>query len=77
MKKNKKLLIVVIALMFLLTGCTKQFKDAEGKVVQDDKTKQNLVENILCKPVELKETYETKENSTLIAIAKSEAILVK
>ena len=58
MKKNKKLLIVVIALMFLLTGCTKQLKDADGKVVQDEKTKQTLVENILCKPVELKVTYE-------------------
>jgi len=58
MKKNKKLLIVVIALMFLLTGCTKQFKDADGKVVQDEKTKQTLVENILCRPVDLKDTYE-------------------
>ena len=60
MKKNKKLLIVVIALMFLITGCTKQLKDADGKVVQDDITKQTLVENILCRPVDLKDTYETK-----------------
>ncbi len=60
MKKNKKLLIVVIALMFLITGCTKQFKGADGKVIQDETTKQTLVENILCRPVELKETYETK-----------------
>ena len=58
MKKNKKLLIVVIALMFLLTGCTKQLKDADGKVVQDETTKQTLVENILCRPVDLKNTYE-------------------
>ena len=58
MKKNKKLLIVVIALMFLLTGCTKQLKDASGKVVQDETTKQTLVENILCRPVDLKDTYE-------------------
>lgn len=58
MKKNKKLLIVVIALMFLLTGCTKQFKDADGKVIQDETTKQTLVENILCRPVDLKDTYE-------------------
>ena len=58
MKKNKKILIVVIGLMFLLTGCTKQFKDADGKVVQDKTTNQTLVENILCQPVELKETYE-------------------
>lgn len=58
MKKNKKLLIVVIALMFLLTGCTKQLKDVDGKVVQDETTKQTLVENILCRPVDLKNTYE-------------------
>ena len=58
MKKNKKLLILVIALLFLVTGCTKQFKDADGKVVQDETTKQTLVENILCRPVELKDTYE-------------------
>lgn len=58
MKKNKKLLIVVIALIFLITGCTKQFKDADGKVVQDETTKQTLVENILCRPVDLKDTYE-------------------
>lgn len=58
MKKNKKLLIVVIALMFLITGCTKQFKDADGKVIQDETTKQTLVENILCRPVDLKDTYE-------------------
>ncbi|MBE6139903.1 MAG: YidC/Oxa1 family membrane protein insertase [Firmicutes bacterium] len=58
MKKNKKLLIVVISLVFLLTGCTKQFKDVDGKLVQDETTKQTLVENILCRPVELKDTYE-------------------
>ena len=58
MKKNKKILIIIAALVFLLTGCTKQFKDADGKVVQDETTKQTLVENILCKPEELKESYE-------------------
>ena len=58
MKKNKKLLIVVISLVFLLTGCTKQFKDVDGNLVQDETTKQTLVENILCRPVELKDTYE-------------------
>ena len=58
MKKNKKLLIVIISLVFLLTGCTKQFKDIDGKVVQDETTKQTLVENILCRPVDSKESYE-------------------
>ncbi len=58
MKKSKKLLIVLFMAVFLLTGCTKQFKDADGKVIQDDKTKQVLVENILCQPEELRDVYE-------------------
>ena len=58
MKRNKKMLIVVFLFVLLLTGCTKQLKDADGKVVQDEKTKQVLVENILCQPEELKDVYE-------------------
>ena len=58
MKKNKKLLLVFFTSILFLTGCTKQFKDAEGVVVQDKKTKQMLVENILCQPEELKDVYE-------------------
>ena len=58
MKKNKKLLLVFFTSILFLTGCTKQFKDAEGVVVQDKKTKQMLVENILCQPEELRDTYE-------------------
>ena len=58
MKKNKKLLVILLVALLTLTGCTKQFKDAEGKVVQDEKTKQTLVENILCQPEELRDVYE-------------------
>lgn len=58
MKKNKKLIIVVIGLMFLITGCTKQLKEVDGTVIQDKNTNQTLVENILCQPVDLKDTYE-------------------
>ena len=58
MKKNKKLLLLFFTSVLLLTGCTKQFKDAEGIVVQDEKTKQTLVENILCQPEGLRESYE-------------------
>jgi len=58
MKKSKKLLIVLAFLVIILTGCTKQLKDADGKVVQDEKTKQTLVENILCQPEELRDVYE-------------------
>ena len=49
MKKSKKLLILLIA-VFLLTGCAKQLKDSEGKVVQVPETGQTLISNILCQP---------------------------
>lgn len=58
MKKNKKLLFVVVLLILFITGCTKQLKDADGKVVTASETKQALVENILCQPTELKSDYE-------------------
>ena len=58
MRKNKKIFIVALMLMLFLTGCTKQLKDVDGKVIQDDKTKQVLVENILCQPEELRDVYE-------------------
>ena len=58
MKKNKKILIVLLISVLALTGCTKQLKDADGKVIQDEKTKQTLVENILCQPDELRDVYE-------------------
>ena len=58
MKKNKKLLVALLIVVLTLTGCTKQLKDAEGKVVQDEKTKQVLVENILCQPESLRDVYE-------------------
>lgn len=58
MKKNRKILIVIALLVLLTTGCTKQFKNANGKVVTATETKQVLVENILCQPEELKEEYE-------------------
>ena len=58
MRKNKKLLIIVLMMVILLTGCTKQLKDANGKVVQDKETKQVLIENVLCKPEALEKTYK-------------------
>ena len=56
MKKNKKLAILLIALL-CLTGCAKQLKDSEGKVVKVPETGQTLVSNILCQPTD-KETIK-------------------
>lgn len=49
MKKSKKILLIVMVL-FLLTGCTKQLKDSNNKVVVNEKTGQSITENIICKP---------------------------
>lgn len=56
MKKNK-LLVVLVLIVLLTTGCTKQFKNVDGSVVKSEKTNQILIENVLCRPEELKEEY--------------------
>ncbi len=56
MKKNR--ILVLLALVVLLTtGCTKQLKNADGSVVRAEKTNQILVENVICRPNELKDEY--------------------
>jgi len=54
--RNKKIVIVLIAL-FLLTGCTKQLTNLDGKVVKNETTGQVLPANILCQPTD-KENIE-------------------
>ena len=54
---RKKRFWILILLVLLLSGCTKQLKDANGKVIRDDKTNQVLIENVLCKPDELYNKY--------------------
>lgn len=70
MKKNKKIIILVGLLIILTTGCTKQLKDADGKVVTASETKQVLIENILCQPNELKKDYEEALEKKLEALEK-------
>ena len=48
MKKLKTILIIL--LLLLSTGCTKQLKDSNKKVVKNEATGQTLTENILCRP---------------------------
>ncbi len=59
--KNKKVKLFLIILMVLfVSGCVNRLEDAEGNVVKEPKTGQNLTENILCKPTdtEILELYE-------------------
>ena len=67
MKQRKnKILILLICMMFVLTGCTKTLKNDDKKVVTYEKTGQSLTENILCKPTN-KEVIELyKENGVKV-----------
>ena len=62
MKKNKKILIILLAILFLATGCTKTLKDSNKKVVTNPETGQSLTQNILCQP-ENKETIKVYEEN--------------
>ena len=57
MKKKSKLIILTLVCSFLLTGCTSYLKDDQKKVVRNEKTGQNIVDNILCQP-----TYKSTLN---------------
>jgi len=48
--KKSKIIILIITSLLLLTGCTKQLKNSENKVVVNQKTGQSITENIICKP---------------------------
>ena len=52
MKEKNKLKKIVICLMciFLLSGCTKQLKGKDNKVITNEETGQSITENIICKP---------------------------
>lgn len=49
--KNKKTKFILLMLsILLLTGCTKNLKDSENKIVTNEKTGQSVTENIICRP---------------------------
>lgn len=55
MKKNIKKILIVIIILFTLTGCTKVLKDTKKNNVvyyENDSVKIALNENILCKPTD-------------------------
>lgn len=63
--KKKKIIILLVVMSFLLTGCTKYINDdKKGKIV-NEVTGQSVPSNILCKPTDKKlisiyEKYEEK-----------------
>ena len=61
MKQNKKkLIILLVSILLLTTGCTTQLKDSNKKPVQNPETGQTLTKNILCRPTtkEIIKLYE-------------------
>ena len=60
MKKKKTLLVVFTLLVLFMSGCTKQLKGDDKKVIINEITGQPLTSNILCLPEskELLENYE-------------------
>lgn len=51
-KSNKVKILFILLLIVVLTGCTKQLKDVDGKIVKNNETGQTLPSNILCKPTD-------------------------
>lgn len=63
--KGKKILILIL-LLLCTSGCAKQLKDVDNKIVKVDSTGQTLTQNILCRPMEeetIKKYNEVLENS--------------
>ncbi len=50
MKKNKKLVVALLVLLTLSTGCTKYLSDENKKKIVNEVTGQSLTSNILCLP---------------------------
>lgn len=64
MNKNKLLITFLVVILLTMTGCTKQLKGTDGKVVTNSETGQVLPENILCAPTDkdiIKLYNETRE----------------
>ena len=56
MKTNKKkiMLVIVLFLLLITTGCTKTLTDSNNKAVKNPETGQTLTKNILCQPTDKK-----------------------
>lgn len=50
MKKKSAIIISLFISCMLFTGCTNYVKTSDNKIVKNEKTGQNLVQNILCQP---------------------------
>ena len=67
MKKSKLKLIMVLMIVLLFTGCTKQLKGKDKKPVINETTGQSLTANIICQPTDEKTIELYKENGVDIS----------
>ena len=60
LKKSRGKLIILLLIVLLFTGCTKQLRNKDNKIVTNPTTGQSLTENILCQPSDAntKKLYE-------------------
>ncbi len=67
--KKKKIIILMLLSLMILTGCTKQLK-SDNKVVTFEETGQVLTSNILCKPENesLLEEYEKYDDDLKVSL---------
>ena len=63
-KKYKSKFVILLLIVILFTGCTKQLKDADGKIVTNPRTGQSLTENVFCQPND-KDTIKLYEENNI------------
>ena len=71
-KLNSLKIIFLVVLLLVITGCTRQLKDVNGKIVKNNETGQTLPANILCKPTDkdILKLYNQTEEKQLKKIDK-------
>ncbi len=69
---KKKYIIILLILVFMLTGCTKYLQDDNKKRIVNESTGQSLPSNILCKPTsdELLEIYQKYDKNLEVPLEK-------
>ena len=77
MKQNKKKILTILMCTLLLTGCTKQLKDDDNKVITNEKTGQSITENIICKPTDKDVIKIYKDNDVYVVTGEKIEKLLK
>lgn len=62
----KKRILLILLCVLLLSGCTKQLKDSNDKVVVNKATGQVMTENIICQPTDKKVIKSYEKNGVKI-----------